>query len=222
MTSRDDSNVSATGGGAGAQRKDADGVKLNRRQTLQFLGCMSVTGGMVAAGCDADRQSHTEHAKPLAPRLFSAAEFALLSRLAELIIPKTETAGAIEAKVPEYIEAEVAAGTHLDIGANLRVLFADGLRWVDAASQAKFKRDFLQLKESEQYELLEPACIAADAGDVRGRSVQFMRALKDLTVEGYYTSQPGLMDELRYRGNTPQAAFADCNVQPHHAKPNQT
>lgn len=221
MSSPKTSNMSKSSGLADTRREAVEGAKLNRRQTLQFLGCLSVTGGMSVAGCEANRQSNAEPSPPAAPRVLSEAEFALLSRLTELIIPKTDTAGAIEAKVPEYIEAEIAVNPQYYVGDDLRVLFADGLRWIDAASQAKFKRDFLQLNESEQYRLLEPLCAAADAGELRGRSVQFMRTLKNMTVDGYYTSQVGLMDELRYQGNTPQAEFANCAVQPHHAKPSE-
>ena len=192
-----------------------DGTVLNRRQTLQFLSCLGVAGSLNGASCAAAQGAHRHADTAAAPRILSAEEFALLSQLTELIIPKTDTAGAIEAGVPEYIETELALSASRAVYAdNLRLLFSDGLRWVEEKSQATFNKAFLQLAQKQQYSLLEPLCAAADAGESVGRSVQFMRALKDMTAAGYYTSQQGLMDELGYRGNTPQSGFAECDPRP--------
>jgi hypothetical protein len=41
---------------------------------------------------------------------------------------------------------------------------------------------------------------------------RFFRLMKNLTADGYYTSRPGLVEELGYRGNTVLATFPACSV----------
>jgi hypothetical protein len=38
----------------------------------------------------------------------------------------------------------------------------------------------------------------------------FFHAMKDLTVDAYYTSYSGLVEELGYRGNQMLASFPGC------------
>lgn len=45
--------------------------------------------------------------------------------------------------------------------------------------------------------------------------VRFFRLLKNLTADGYYTSRPGLLEELGYTGNTALASFPGCPVPEH-------
>ena len=48
-----------------------------------------------------------------------------------------------------------------------------------------------------------------------GLPVQFFRLVKNLTADGYYTSRVGLLEELRYAGNTALATFPACAVPEH-------
>ena len=49
-----------------------------------------------------------------------------------------------------------------------------------------------------------------DAGESKDPSVQFFHLIKNLTADGYYTSQIGLIKELGYSGNTAMAEFPTC------------
>jgi hypothetical protein len=44
---------------------------------------------------------------------------------------------------------------------------------------------------------------------------QFFRALKNLTADGYYTSRPGLVQELGYNGNAYLASFPQFTIPEH-------
>jgi hypothetical protein len=44
---------------------------------------------------------------------------------------------------------------------------------------------------------------------------RFFRLVKDLTVDGYHTSRPGLTDELGWKANTFLSEFKGC-VHPEH------
>jgi hypothetical protein len=56
---------------------------------------------------------------------------------------------------------------------------------------------------------------ATDAGaaattDAQRIAVRCFRLMKNLTADGYYTSRAGLLDELRYPGNTAMLEFPPC------------
>lgn len=55
-----------------------------------------------------------------------------------------------------------------------------------------------------------PAGTASDGGP--DMPVRFFRLVKNLTADGYYTSRSGLLEELRYVGNTALGAFPACAV----------
>jgi hypothetical protein len=61
-----------------------------------------------------------------------------------------------------------------------------------------------------QLSILEPLCAAADEDKTQARNVQFFALVKRLTADGYYTSKPGLIDELGYKGNTVRSSYPEC------------
>ena len=121
----------------------------------------------------------------------------MVSRIADLIIPETDTPGAVGAGVPMYID--------MVMGKNKaqQTLAAEGLEWLA-------QKNFIDLPEAGQLAILQPLCDAADAGDLKTRPAQFFHMMKSLTADGYYTSQTGLIKELRYSGNTAMAEFPTC------------
>lgn len=189
----------------------SDTPLMGRREALQLFGLLGAGGAMAAKAWSIPGQG-AGNAVP-APAALATADFAFLRRLTEIIIPKTETAGAIEAGVPEFIASVLPAmsGEELALMAenvdltsdNPPVLFADGFRWIDDRARSAHGRDFMSMTESQQAELLASLYAAAESGQPVGRGPQFLRALKALTVEGYYTSREGLIDELGYKGNKP-------------------
>ncbi len=195
---------------------------IGRRKALQLLGLIGVGGGLSAGLAEAlapDPAKASPAFGPV-PSTLPNADFRLLSRLVDLIIPPTETAGAVQARVPEFIDAALVtmSGAQLasmsgsaDVFAdNAPVLFADGFRWIDETSQTKHGRSFLELSAAEQETLLGALFAASEADpNPPGRGSQFLRSLKGLTVTAYYTSEPGLMKELGYKGNKPRMDFKE-------------
>jgi hypothetical protein len=140
----------------------------------------------------------------------------------EIIIPKTDTAGAIEAGVPEFIASALVTMSGAQMATmsgsadvftdNTPVLFADGLQWLRSQAQARKHRDFMEMAESDQVSLLEDLFAEVETGGAMGRGAQFLRSLKALTVGAYYTSEDGLMNELGYKGNKMRMDFhMDCD-----------
>ncbi len=196
---------------------------IGRRKALQLIGLAGIgsafikgPGGTIAYGAEA---------APPSTRLTNSlpeSDFTLLSRIMEIIIPKTDTAGAIEAGVPEFVDSALVtmSGAQMATMAgnadlftdNLPVLFADGLQWVRGHARAQKGGDFMELAEADQVSVLEGLFAEAETGRSMGRGAQFLQSLKALTVSAYYTSEAGLLKELGYKGNTMRMEFhMDCD-----------
>lgn len=181
----------------------------DRRETLKIVGAISSTCAFPFAANELYAQ-HADHAPQVAaalpskPSFFSPEEFALISRMADLIIPATTTPGALGAGVPMYIDMVVAKNP-----AAQRTMRA-GMASFTQACRARHGKGFLELDEAGQIALLTPLCEAADNGTTRQPEVAFFKAVKSLTADGYYTSKIGLIDELGYLGNTVHSEFPAC------------
>ncbi|HEY6986746.1 MAG TPA: gluconate 2-dehydrogenase subunit 3 family protein [Bryobacteraceae bacterium] len=183
----------------------------DRRSLLRIIGSIGATCAFPFASEDLYGQT-AEHqhgssapASPL-PHFFHERDFKTIARIADLIIPATDTPGASGAGVPEYIDALVARNT------DHQLVVADGLRWLDAEAQRTGQKPFLELSEDQQLAIFEPLCTAYDANrENPARNVQFFGLIKNLTADGYYTSRVGLMDELRYQGNKILSSYPECH-----------
>jgi hypothetical protein len=177
---------------------------------LKIIGAIGATCAYPFAGDELFGQTLAPHEHSPASanpgtRFFNDHDFQIISRISELIIPASDTPGAIGAGVPEYIEIVIARDT------DQQLLAADGLRWLDSeAGRLASDKKFVELREEQQLSILEPLCEAADANSNIARNVQFFALIKRLTADGYYTSKIGLIDELGYKGNTARGSFPDC------------
>jgi gluconate 2-dehydrogenase gamma chain len=164
-----------------------------RRENLKILAAISAT---CAFPFSADELFGQEKVQPAA-KFFTEDELKVVSRIADLIIPNTDTPGAVAAGVPYYIDAVVAGNGALqkEFRANL----------------PKFGAEFLAKSEADQLAILKPLCEAADSGAAHADSqVELFRSIKNLTCDGYYTSQAGLVQELGYSGNMAMGGFPGC------------
>ena len=183
-----------------------------RRDALKIIGAVGATCAFPFSADELYGQTAAEHAghaamkppavsnTPYQPVFFSADEYALISHLAELIIPATETAGAIAAGVPQYIDLVVSQST------DLQKRYREGMPWIDEKAGGKF----LQLNEDQQIALLTPLSEAAYAGNLDVPGARFFQTIKNMTADGYYTSYQGLVQELGYHGNVAMATFPGC------------
>ena len=183
----------------------------DRRGLLKILGAIGATCAYPSPGDELYGQT-AEHQHAVAaaagpassvPRYLGERDFRTISRIADLIIPRTSTPGAVDAGVPEYIDRVVGSnGEH-------QSLVADGLRWLDAQLGGQ-AGTFLELSEARQLAILEPLCRAADEKKLSARNVKFFALIKNLTTDGYFTSRVGLIEELGYRGNSALTEFPEC------------
>ncbi len=187
----------------------------DRRSMLKIIGAVGTTCafpfasenlyGQSATPQPVEQHHHTAPEQQAQPRFFDRSDYQTISRIADLIIPETDTPGAIGAGVPAYIDLVVARDT------DQQLVMADGLRWLDAEAGRTGGKRFVELSENQQLAILEPLCEAFDADpNNRARNVQFFSLMKSLTADGYYTSEIGLMRELQYKGNTVLSSYPSC------------
>jgi hypothetical protein len=159
----------------------------SRRAALVTLA--SATASVALGGAIPDAPPHE-------PVFFNKPDYATLSRFADLIIPRTDTPGALDAHVPYRIDHAVSLSEHL------QSIFRDGL--------ATLPSDFTSLSESQQTAILTRMSEAPDAP-----GGQFFIAMKDLTIDWYYRSEEGLVKELGFNGNTFRPNFPGCTHPEH-------
>jgi len=176
----------------------------DRRSLLKIIGAIGATCAYPYAGDELYAQTPPPNA-PHVQHFLNERDFETISRIAELIIPETDSPGAIGAGVPAYIDNMIARVT------DHQLVVADGLRWLDAqAAVAGGNKRFIELSEKRQLAILEPLCEAADAAQQNpARNVQFFALVKNLTADGYYTSKIGLVGELGYK-NEMTMTFPEC------------
>lgn len=139
------------------------------------------------------RQSGTS-ATP--PRTLTAAEYDIVSQASERIIPRTATPGATDAHVAGFID--VMLTDWYDVSGRER--FKTGLKELDARARNLAGRDFARTTERQQTEVLETLDrelhIRRESA-LPGADDHWFAMLKHLTIWGYYTSRPGIVEELR-------------------------
>jgi glucoside 3-dehydrogenase (cytochrome c) hitch-hiker subunit len=135
------------------------------------------------------------------PKVFNAAQNKTVTTLAEIIIPQTDTAGATKAKVNEFIDAALA-----DAKPDDRQKFLSGLAWIDARSQADNGVPFVDAPPEKQGALLTALSTTASPSSADQPGVDFFKAIKWMTVTGYYTSEVATREEL---GDTGQMFFTE-------------
>ena len=177
------------------------GQGVERREVLRILSLAAAASQF--AGFDrwtfAFSHTHAEtglvkpRSSPYKPQFFSSREYALLERLAELIIPSDGTPGASEAGASEFIDFMVGSDPEIQYG------FRYGLAWMGTHAQWLHGSPFLDLTVKKQNELLEHLAYKDRhrTGEKDGRV--FFKQLREYTVMGFYTSQIGL-EELDFPG----------------------
>ncbi len=193
-------------------------ARSSRRSALRTLAAGTV-GAVTSATwvetlCALAQQQAHAHAAQAAivaqdwkPKVLSATQNETVVVLSDLIIPDTSTPGAKAARVNRFIDTVLQDAQAAD-----RDRFLKGLGWIDERSRTLFKKDFAGASAAEQTTLLTTL---ADEKNEDQLGVQFFRAIKSMTIDGYYTSEIGLMQEL---GDSPQmflAQFPGCDHPEH-------
>ncbi|PYO91104.1 MAG: twin-arginine translocation pathway signal protein [Gemmatimonadetes bacterium] len=167
---------------------------IDRREAIRRVTAM--LGGVVFVG-SGDLLTAVEHAhaRVAAARkqigAFTAQDIALLDEVADTILPETKTPGAKAAKVGPFM-AVMVTDTYDE---QQQGIFRDGMRKLNEAG-------FMTKTPAERLALLEQLDREAKAymdTRARGAPTHYFRQMKELTLLGYFTSEIGCSQAMRYR-----------------------
>jgi gluconate 2-dehydrogenase gamma chain len=181
---------------------------MNRRDALRLLATGAALqlapGNLLAALREARALLGTQ----TTVRTLDLHQCATVTAIAELIIPRTDTPGASDVRVTEFIDLIVTEW----YDAEERTHFLNGLADMDVRTQAWFGRNFVDSSPRQQTQILtvlgQEMTEEADAlqGHVRQHRVSppqpnknFYSMVRGLTLMGYYTSEAGATRELDFQ-----------------------
>ena len=171
---------------------------MNRRDALSrvalILGGTVVGGAVFLEGCQsgADKTAAAATAD-----VFDASGISFLDEVAETIIPATSTPGAKEAKVGEFMTVIVNdCYEEKD-----QKIFLEGMQKLDDASKKKNSKSFMESTPQQRHDLLVE--LDKEAKDYNKSKKpedpnHYFSMYKQLTLWGYFTSEPGATKALRY------------------------
>jgi len=126
---------------------------------------------------------------------------ALVAELAETIIPRTDTPGAKDAQVENYIIKMITENTD----AKMQRSFLAGINAVEHYAMDEYKKPFTQCSSAEKNDIVKhfesKANLPFEILNKANRKflgAPFFFHLRDLTVEGYCTSMAGATQGMAY------------------------
>lgn len=189
---------------------------MKRRRFISSMALVA-TGAVLGTGTIISSCNGEIEAEP-----FSAEDIQLLDEIGETIIPATAgSPGAKAARIGEFMKVYVSDCYK----PNDQVVFLDGIVSFKRLCRKKYGKDFLSLPLEQRKELLRElnteAAKHADArqkkqpGSIKGDAIQagktqanktkmiqnaehYFTMMRNLTLFGYFTSEPGATKALRY------------------------
>lgn len=162
------------------------------RKTAVLLGA-AVSASSFAAilnGCKATPDLNYK------PQFLTEDQAGLISELTELFIPKTDTPGAKELGVPEFIDR--VFGTCYSVEEKER--FSNGLKAFDEGAKKEYGSLFMDCSSEQQLmhtQKMNAIAVAAMKPAIDEKR-PFILMVKELTLLGFFTSEVGATQVLQY------------------------
>jgi gluconate 2-dehydrogenase gamma chain len=206
---------------------------IGRRKTLKYLGLLTasaagrefLTSWLPAAMAAPTQQGSGNHRHqsaepsapaatgPYVPQFFKPEEYETVQILTEMIIPTDDQPGAREAQVARYLDFLVYSAAEFQ--PSLQDQWTQGLRQLDQVSTAKAGQPFRKLIPPEREKVLTEISLPEHDPQAHHPGFEFYRLVKEMTVEGFYTSRVGLIDVLGYQGLAYLNEFPGCTHPEH-------
>lgn len=180
---------------------------MNRRDALRLLSAGAAIPLLPHTLLAALREARAGLGPATAPRTLNAHQDATVRTMAEMIIPRTDTPGAADAGVAEFIDLLLTEW----YDEPERTIFLKGLDHVDQHTQALFGENFVDCSSSQQSETL--TWLGQQIADELEQEREHPRSLMEteprrlesfylmfrrLTLTAYYTSEVGAEGELHF------------------------
>jgi len=169
---------------------------MNRRDALSrvalLLGGTVIGGEFFLSGCTSSDKKIGQSVN------FTADDIAYLDEVAETILPATDTPGAKEAKVGTFMTVMVKDC----YDEKNQKIFLEGMNKLNEASKKKFNGNgFMKITPEQRKELLteiDKEQKEYAKNKKKEEEAHYFSQMKQLTLLGYFTSEPGATKALRY------------------------
>ena len=178
---------------------------MDRREAIKRTSLIlgyAVSGPVVAAmlkGCKAKAELNYK------PVFFSEDQVRLVGEIVEIIIPRTDTPGAKDVGVPGFIDSMI----HEVYTKQDQESFIKGLTEFDSEAKSQYDHVFIECTPEEQLALVkaqnEKALTKSSGSSSEGwwaagggSDKPFILKIKELTLLGFFTSEPGATKVLQY------------------------
>lgn len=177
-------------------------IMNTRRSVLKSIAAAAV--GLPSAAQHQHTEPPVQVSVAYTPKVFQPDEMKWVATLVDLIIPRTDTPCASDARVPAYIDRALAKN------GSLKDRFKLGMGRLNDRAKQDHGATFDALTPDQQTALLTE--ISSAPTTALGR---FFTLAKNLTIDGYYTSKEGLTQELGWNANTYLPEFKGCTHPEH-------
>ncbi len=175
--------------------------KFTRRQVIERALVAAGWAGLVgsttlAAACSRETPQEPTNEQTKAIGEFSDADIAWLDEVADTILPETDTPGAKAAGVGSFM-ALMVTDTY---SPEEQAAFREGMNALEAACHDANGAGFMGANAEQRLALLETldeAQLRQTTQDPEG-GTHYFRPIKELTVLGYFTSEIGYTQAMRY------------------------
>jgi hypothetical protein len=165
---------------------------MNRREALSsvalLLGGTIIGSQAFLSGCKSSTDAGTS---------FSATDISFLDEVAETILPATGTPGAKAAKVGEFMTV-IVKDCYEEAD---QKIFMEGMKKLDEASKKKNSKTFMESSPEQRHDLLvdlDKEAKEYQKAKKKEDPNHYFRMMKELTLWGYFTSEVGAKQALRY------------------------
>ncbi len=173
---------------------------MNRRELLQrtaiFIGgSLLGADSLLAKKVDWDAIEYGPEGKGIG--LFGKSQIKLMNEIAETIVPATNTPGAKAAKVGQFMA--IIVSDCYEPEAQKR--FVEGLATLQADCMAQMKKSFMKCSPAQRTEFLETLDKTQREYQKKRKGNEpnhYFRVIKDLVLWGYFTSETGATQALRF------------------------
>ena len=185
---------------------------VNRRTMIRMMTAAPVAALVwteteaeaAAQAAGTARQTAQRTATVYKPKFFTPHQWATVSMLADIIIPKDDRSGsATDAGVPEFMDFMM-----IDTPARQSAM-RGGLAWLDRECNKRFDKTFVAATDAQRKEVLDEISWPRRAKPEVAAGVAFFNSFRDLTASGFFSSKIGVQD-LQYMGNTFVPKFTGC------------
>lgn len=170
----------------------ADDPTLLTRRTAIKNAVALIGGTLTATQLGLLSDSFAAIAGDETPRFLNREQFAMLSRVADLVIPETDTPGALGVGVPQFIDMMLADWA----SPQRQARYVAGLDDIDKRARDAGASSFSSSSSEQQMALLLELDKEIFAEDSDG---PFFGELKKMVLFAYYSSEAGATVELRFQ-----------------------